>query len=120
MRFLDREACARSLNAYGFILSWDIMDGSQLPSVQAPDSALLPLSLRVQGAFYQGLRQAVLRFESGVCVLFRDSVPHGSLGAEDITVRYLLVKLIDTSNPHSHPWLLFNCEPGWSLFPSLI
>lgn len=52
--------------------------------VQGPDSALLSPNLGIQAA--QGLRQVVLRFGSGVCVL-PDSALHGSLGAEDTTVR---------------------------------
>lgn len=35
--------------------------------VQGPDSALLSSNLRIQAA--QGVRQVVLRFGSGVCVL---------------------------------------------------
>lgn len=117
-RFLDREACTSPgvimpvwLHVF---LSWNIMDGPQLPSVQGTDSALLSLSLGIRAAFYQGLRQVVLRFGSGVCVLPWLCTPweSGCRGYHSKAVWHLLVKLIDTSNPHSHPWLLFNSEPG--------
>lgn len=52
--------------------------------VQGSDSALLSSNLGIQAA--QGLRQVVLGFGSGVCVL-PDSALHGILGAEDITAR---------------------------------